>query len=75
MGVRRNFSRGSKDAISIIFFRLYAMQRNWTYTKKKMFSVAATVACIVFLARKRYTEQMFAFVSMDILRLSWQSSK
>jgi len=38
--------------------------------KKKMSSVTATVANSVFPVRKLYTEQMFAFVSMDILRLS-----
>jgi len=35
------------------------MQRKWTYTKKKMFSVTATVAYSVFLVRKLFTEQMF----------------
>jgi len=46
------------------------MQRKWMYTKKKMFSVTATVAYNVFLVRKLYTEQMFVLVSMDFLRLS-----
>jgi len=76
MGVRRNFpGGGGKDAILLIFFwgcwRCNANGR----IKQKMFNVAATVACIVFLARKLYTEQMLVFVSMDILTLSWQSSK
>jgi len=70
MGVRRNFSRGSKVDILLIFFRLLAMQRKWTYTKKKMSNVTATVAYSVFLVRKLYTEQMFVLVSMDFFRLS-----
>ena len=55
---------GSKVDILLIFFRLLAMKRKWTYTKKKMSSVTETVAYRVFLARKRYTEQMFVLVSM-----------
>ena len=35
--------------------------------KKKMSNVTATVANSVFLVRKRYTEQTFVLVSMDIL--------
>jgi len=50
------------------------MQRKWTYTKKKMSNVTAKVAYSAFLVRKLYTEQMFVLVSMDILRLSQQSS-
>jgi len=46
------------------------MQRKWTYTKKKMFNVMATVAYSVFFVSKLCTEQMFVAVSMDILRLS-----
>jgi len=46
------------------------MKRRWTYTKKKMSNATETVACRVFLVRKRYTEQMFVLVSLDILRLS-----
>jgi len=34
------------------------MQRQWTYTKKKMFSVTATVAYNVFLVRKLHSEQI-----------------
>jgi len=75
MGFRRKFSRGGKVAILLIFFRLLAMQRKWTYTKEKMFNVTATVAYSVFLVRKLYSEQMLILVSIDILRLSWQSSK
>jgi len=41
-----------------------AMQRRWTYTKKKMSNVSATVACSVFLVRKLYSEQMLVLVSM-----------
>ena len=67
--------QGGKVAILLIFFRLLAMQRKWTYRKKKMSNVTTTVANSVFLVRKLYTEQMFILVSMDILRLSWQSSK
>jgi len=37
---------------------------------KKMSNVKATVAYMVFLVRKLYSEQMFLFVSMDIRRLS-----
>jgi len=35
MGVRRISSRGVKVDILLIFFRLLAMQRKWTYTKIK----------------------------------------
>jgi len=45
------------------------MQRRWTYTKKKMFNVTATVADSVFLIIKRYSEQIFVLVSMDFFRL------
>jgi len=45
-----------------------------TYTKK-ISDVTATVAYSAFLVRNLYTEQMFVLVSMDILRLIWQSSK
>ena len=70
MGVRINFSRGGNVEILLDFLRLLAMQRKWTYTKRKMFNVTATVAYSVFFVRKLYTEQMFVLVSMDILRLS-----
>jgi len=70
MGVRRNFSRGAKVDILLIFFRLLAMQRKWTYTKKKMFDVAVTVAYSDFFVRNLYSEQMLVLVSMDFLRLS-----
>jgi len=70
MGVRRKISRRGKVDILLIFFRLLAIRRKWTYTKKKMFSVTAAVVYSVFFVRKRYTEQMFVVVSMDILRLS-----
>jgi len=55
------------------------MQRKLTYTKNsyvvtaKMSNVTATVAYSAFLVRKRYIEQMFVLVSMDILRMSLQS--
>jgi len=42
--------------ILLVFFRLLAMQRKWTYTKMKMFNVTKTVACSVFFVRKFYTE-------------------
>ena len=74
MGVRRKFSRGGKVDNLLIFFRLLAMQRKWTYTKK-MSNDTATVAYSVFPVRKLYTEQMFVLVSMDTLRLSYQRSK
>jgi len=67
MGVRRNFSRGGKVDILLIFFHL---QRKWTYTKKKMFNVTATVAYSDLLVRKPYSEQMFLLVSMDFLTVS-----
>ena len=70
MGVRRKISRRGKVDILLIFFRLLAIHRKWTNTKKKMFSVTAAVVYSVFFVRKRYTEQMFVVVSMDILRLS-----
>jgi len=69
MGVRRKFSRGGKVDTLHIFLRLLAMQRKWTYTKKQMSSVTATVAYSVFLRRKHYSEQMFVLVSMDFFRL------
>jgi len=69
-GVRRNFSKGGKDNIFLIFFWLLRMQLKPTHTKKKMSSVTATVAYSVFLVRKLDTEQMFVLVSMGILRLS-----
>jgi len=70
MVVRRNFSSGGKDDILLIFFRLLAMQRKWTYTKKKMFNVTVTFAYNDFLVRKLFSEQMLVLVSMDFLRLS-----
>jgi len=70
MGVRRNFSRAAQSQHFAFFFRLLAMQRKWTCTKKNMSNVTATVAYSVFLVRKLYTEQMFVLLSVDILRLS-----
>ena len=64
------FPGEGKVDILLMFFRLLAMQRKWTYTKKKMSNVTAAVACSVFLVRKLYSEQMFVLVSMDFLRLS-----
>jgi len=53
MGVRRNFSRGGKVDILLIFFRLLAIQRKWTYTKTKMFSVTyGHFCCEGFFSRK-----------------------
>jgi len=40
-----------------------------------MSNIMQTVAYSVFPVRKLYTEQMFVLVSVDILRLSYQSSK
>jgi len=45
------------------------------YTTKKTHKITATVANRVFSLRKFYTEQTFVLVCMDILRLSFQSSK
>jgi len=45
------------------------------YTPKKMPNVTAAVAYSVFPLRKFCTKQMLALVSMDILRLSYKSSK
>jgi len=59
---------GSGDFAYLL--QVLAMQRKWTYTKKKMFNVMATVAYSVFFVSKLCTEQMFVAVSMDILRLS-----
>jgi len=73
------FPAGVKVDILLIFFWLLAMQRKLTYTKNsyvvtaKMSNVTATVAYSAFLVRKRYIEQMFVLVSMDILRMSLQS--
>jgi len=64
------FQGGGNVDILLVFFRLLVMQRKWTYTKRKMFNVTATVAYSVFFARKLYNEQMFVVVGMDILRLS-----
>ena len=75
MDVRRKISRRGKVDILLIFFRLLAIHRKWTYTKKKMFNVTAAVVYSVFYVRKLYTEQMFVVVSMDMLRLSKQSSE
>jgi len=61
-----NFFRGGQSRHFAIFFRLLAMQRKLTHTKKKMFSVTATVAYSVFLVRKLCIEQMFVLASMDI---------
>jgi len=64
------FPGGGKVDILLIFFRSLAMQRKWTYTKEKMFSVTATVAYSVFPVRKLYSKQMFVLASMDFLKLS-----
>ena len=64
------FQGGGKVDILLIFFRLFVMQRKWTYAKKKMLKVTATVAYSVFLVRKLDSEQMIVLVSMDFLRLS-----
>ena len=64
------FQGGGKVDILLIFFRSLAMQRKWTYTKEKMFSVTATVAYSVFPVRKLYSKQMFVLASMDFLKLS-----
>jgi len=69
MGVPRNFSREGKVAILLIFFRLLGMQRKWTYTKKKMSNVTATVAYSVFLY-ENFTHWANVLVSMDIWRVS-----
>jgi len=53
------FHVGGQIDILLIFFRLLAMQRKWTYTKKKMFNITARVAYSVYLVRKLYSEQMF----------------
>jgi len=65
-GRPQKFFQGGKVEILLIFFWLLAMQRKLTHTKKKMFSVTATVACSVFLVRKVCIEQMFVLVIMDI---------
>jgi len=69
-GRPQKFFQGGNVDILLIFFRLLAMQRKWTYTKKKMFNVTATLAYSVFIVRKLYNEQMFVSASMDFLRLS-----
>jgi len=70
MDVRRNFSRGGKIHILLIFFWFLAMQREFTCTESKISNVTATVAYSVLLVRKFYIEQMFVLVSMDTLGLS-----
>jgi len=70
MGVRRNFSRGGKVDILLIFFWLLTMQRKLMYTKKENVQCYANSCIQCFLVRIFYTEQMFVLVSMDTLRLS-----
>jgi len=71
MAVRRIFSRGGKVGILLIFFRLLAMQRKWTYAKRKCPMLRQQLhAVFVLPVRKFYTWQMFVLVSMDISRLS-----
>jgi len=69
MGVRRNFPRGGKADILLIFLWLLTMQRNFMYTKKDNVQYYGNVAYSAFLVRKLYTEQMFVLVSMHILRM------
>jgi len=64
------FQVGGKVDILLIFLCLLTMQRKFTYAKKKMSNVTATVAYSAILVRKLHTEQMFVSVSMDTLRLS-----
>jgi len=64
------FQGGGEVDVLLIFLRLLAMQRKWTYKKEKLSSVTATVAYSVFPVRKLCTEQMFVLVSMDSLILS-----
>jgi len=47
MGVRRNFSMAGKADILLIFLWLLTMQRKFTYTKKKMSNVTATVDTVL----------------------------
>jgi len=64
------FQGGGKVDILLIFLWFLTMQRKLTYTKEILSNVTAAVTYSAFLVRKLYTEQMFALVSMDILRLS-----
>jgi len=70
MGVRRNFSREGKSRYFAYLFQVVGVARQMDEYKRKMSAVTAKVAHSVFLVRKLYTQQMFVFVSMDILRLS-----
>jgi len=85
MGVSRKFSRGgqSRNFASAYPFWLVNDPTKMDvhkalhplYTTWKTPKITATVANRVFLLRKFYTEQMIGLMCMDILRLSWQSSK
>jgi len=68
MSVRINFSRGGKVDILLIFFRLLSMQCKWTYTKNVQ---CYGNSCIDGFPCKK----LAILVSMDVLRLSWQSSE
>ena len=68
MGVRRNFSRwGQSRHFAYLFVVVGGATQIDVYKEE---NVTAMVAYSAFLVRKRYSEQMFVLVSMDILRLS-----
>jgi len=64
------FQGGTKSIFCLSFSGCWRCNAKWTYTKKKMFNVTATVTYIVFLVRKLCSEQLFVSLSMDFLRLS-----
>jgi len=69
MGVRRNFSIGGQSWHFAFLFK-FVGDASQMDVHKRMSNVTATVTYSVFPIRKFYTEEMFALVRMDILRLS-----
>ena len=70
MGVGRNFARGEQSRHFADLFQFVGDATQMEYTKRKKFSVTATVTYSVFPIRKFYTEKMFVLVRMDISNLS-----
>ena len=65
--------RGAKSTFWLSFSLCWRCNANGR--TQKMSNDTATVTYSVFPLRKFYTEKMFVLVRMDILWLSWQSSK
>jgi len=58
-GRPQKFFQGGQRQLLLIFFRVLAMQREWTYTNEKVPTVTATVAYSVVPVRNLCTEQSF----------------